>query len=258
VKDGSSHSVLLAVALGLALAPRPSAGSASDTLAVSVDKNFKVGNFTVSFTDLAVPVGTLPITLTRTYDSRDKQVGDFGVGWTLGISNVRVEKTRALGKYWAQTSTGGWFPSYCLEPTKAAFVTITFPDGKVFKFRTGASPECQQYYPLEMVDLAFTPEPGTYGTLEALDVSAVIVEHSEGPTDLVDLDLNPVDSRRFRLTTDDGTAFVLSQDRGVESITDRNGNSLTISAAGVIHSSGKSIAFTRDESGRITLITDPA
>jgi hypothetical protein len=57
-----------------------------------------------------VPVGTLPTTLTRTCDSRDKLVGDFGVGWTLGISNVRVEKTHALGKYWSQNSTGGWFP----------------------------------------------------------------------------------------------------------------------------------------------------
>jgi RHS repeat-associated protein len=218
----------------------------------------KVGNFTVSFTDLQVPVGTLPITLTRTYDSRDKRVGDFGVGWTLGISNVRVEKTHVLGKYWTQTSTGGWVPSYCLEPTKAALVTITLPHRKVFKFRTGVEPGCQQYYPLEMVDLAFTPEPGTYGTLEALDVPAVIVQHSEGPTDLVDLDLNPVDSRRFRLTTDDSTVFVLSQDRGIETITDRNGNSLTISAAGVIHSSGKSVSFTRDVLGRITLITDPA
>jgi hypothetical protein len=88
--------VILAVVL--AVAARSVAGTAADSLAVSLHKNFKVGNFTVSFTDLQVPVGTLPITLTRTYDSRDKRVGDFGVGWTLGISNVRVEKTHALGK----------------------------------------------------------------------------------------------------------------------------------------------------------------
>jgi hypothetical protein len=46
-------------------------------------------------------------------------VGDFGVGWSLGISNVRVEKTHGSGKHWTQTATGGWFPSYCLEPTEA-------------------------------------------------------------------------------------------------------------------------------------------
>ena len=27
--------------------------------------------------------GGLPITVVRTYDSRNKQMGDFGVGWTL-------------------------------------------------------------------------------------------------------------------------------------------------------------------------------
>jgi hypothetical protein len=203
--------LLPAVSHGLTSTTSAAAGSADDSLTVAVDKNFKVGNFTVSFTDLQVPVGTLPITLTRTYDSRDKRVGDFGVGWTLGISNVRVEKTHALGKYWSQTSTGGWFPSYCLEPTKAAFVTITFPDGKVFKFRTGVEPGCQQFYPLEMVDLTFTPEPGTYGQLEALDVPAVIVEHSEGPTDLVNLDLMPVDSRRFRVQRQKGERLTPQQ-----------------------------------------------
>jgi hypothetical protein len=38
------------------------------------------GNFTVSFTDLEVPVAGMPIRVTRTYDSRDKQPGDFGYG----------------------------------------------------------------------------------------------------------------------------------------------------------------------------------
>jgi len=45
--------------------------------------NQKIGNFTLSFTDLSVPLSGLPITVIRNYDSRDKKIGDFGVGWTL-------------------------------------------------------------------------------------------------------------------------------------------------------------------------------
>ena len=67
--------------------------TASTSSTVDVSRNTKVGNFTLSFNDLSVPLPGLPITVTRTYDSRDKRVGDFGVGWTLSVANVRVQKT---------------------------------------------------------------------------------------------------------------------------------------------------------------------
>ena len=70
--------------------------------------------------------------------SRDKRVGDFGVGWTLGIKNVRLEKSGNLGKLWDETFTPGILPKYCLEPTRPKTVTITFPDGRQFKFITDA------------------------------------------------------------------------------------------------------------------------
>ena len=41
--------------------------------------DMKVGNFTISFTDLTIPVAGIPITITRTYDSRVKTKGEvFG------------------------------------------------------------------------------------------------------------------------------------------------------------------------------------
>ena len=45
-----------------------------------VECKLKVGNVTVSFTDLNIPVAGVPMEVTRTYDSRDKRVGDFGFG----------------------------------------------------------------------------------------------------------------------------------------------------------------------------------
>ncbi len=72
--------------------------SATST-SIVVDGQMKVGNFTVSFNDLSVPVAGLPIQVTRTYDSRDKRTGDFGAGWTMSIASVRVEKTGVLGQH---------------------------------------------------------------------------------------------------------------------------------------------------------------
>jgi YD repeat-containing protein len=52
-------------------------------------------------------------------------------------------------------------------------------------------------------------------------------------------------------------SFVIEQGVGVKSMTDLNGNTLTINSNGIIHSSGESVVFTRDSLGRITQISDP-
>ena len=58
--------------------------------------------------------------------------------------------------------------------------------------------------------------------------------------------------------------FVVEQGKGLKSITDLNGNVLSVTAGGITASnpavagSAKTVAFTRDSQGRITKITDPA
>ena len=54
------------------------------------------------------------------------------------------------------------------------------------------------------------------------------------------------DPIRFKLTTPDGIEFIINKKSGVESITDNNGNEITIGRDGIIHSSGKSVLFERD------------
>src|SRR5207244_11300032 len=109
--------------------------TATITTSVILDKGLKVGNFTLSFTDAAVPVSGIPITVNRTYDSRDKRNGDFGFGWNIDIKNIRLEKSSNLGTNWIETlEEEGFTFRYKLIPSKAKVVTITFPDGKVFKF----------------------------------------------------------------------------------------------------------------------------
>ncbi|MCP3938179.1 MAG: hypothetical protein GY708_22760, partial [Actinomycetia bacterium] len=54
----------------------------TESIAVSVEGQMKVGHFTLSFVDLAIPVSGLDIEIIRTYDSRDKQQRDFGIGWS--------------------------------------------------------------------------------------------------------------------------------------------------------------------------------
>jgi YD repeat-containing protein len=56
----------------------------------------------------------------------------------------------------------------------------------------------------------------------------------------------------------DGRVLVIDRTSGLQSITDANGNKLTIGRNGITHSDGRNVTFVRDTSGRITKITDAA
>ncbi|MEW6127269.1 MAG: PKD domain-containing protein, partial [Acidobacteriota bacterium] len=235
--------------------------TASQTIAVIVSGQMKVGNFTLAFSDLNVPVAGLPMEIIRSYDSRDKRTGDFGVGWQLGIKNVRLEKSAPIGRFWQQTLTPGLIPKYCLEPSRQHLITITFGDGRVYKFAAVPAPQCQNVAPLTASTITYQAVPGTAGTagatLTAVGGGDVLVDGpSEGSVNLVTTNglYNP---RVFELTLAEGMKLVIEQGVGLRSMSDLNGNTLTINANGIIHSSGKSISFTRDAEGRITQITDP-
>jgi RHS repeat-associated protein len=236
--------------------------SASVTRKVVVAGQQKLGNFTVSFEDLAVPVAGLPIQLTRTYDSRDKRTGDFGVGWTLAVKNVRLEKSVELGRHWRGIVAPGTLPQYCLQPSEPNIVTITFPDGRVYKFQATTTRQCQAIVPIEVARFGFTPMPGTRGTLvPEAPIDVLVAGGFPGPIELLDYSndqLPTYDPTLFRFTDENGMVFVIDQKLGVRSIADPNGNKLTINRDGIIHSSGKSVSFTRDALGRITRITDPS
>ncbi|MEO8306030.1 MAG: RHS repeat-associated core domain-containing protein [Betaproteobacteria bacterium] len=225
-------------------------------VAVLVDGNQKVGYFTLSYTDLVVPLSGIPIQIVRTYDSRDKRQGDFGVGWSLGLKAVRVSTTRALGADWQVVKQG---LNYTLIPGSVHFVTVTLPTGRVETFDVKITPTVSPLVPFVTARASFTPRPGALGTLQALEnVDLLIADPQPGPITLLnDVTLNTFHPDRFLYTQRDGTQFVVTRTHGVESVKDANGNQITISASGISHSSGTSIVFTRDADERITGITDP-
>ena len=235
-----------------------------NTVSAVVGGDLKVGLFTISFTDLDVPMAGIPLQVVRTYDSRDTRKGDFGAGWTLGLRNVRVEKSGVLGANWEQTVTQGFLPTYCLQPTRVPLVTVTFPDGRLFKFQASLNSQCQLIAPFEFATVGYSQLPGSPGTqgarLVALDENDVFVAGAApGDVELLDAEtVDPYNPTRFQLTTADGTAYIIDEKAGLQSVRDLNNNTLTVTPQGIIHSSGRSITFTRDSQGRITRITEPS
>jgi len=253
--------------------------SECEPISVVVDGNMKVGLFTVSFEDLSVPLAGIPIQVVRTYDSRNAmagRVGDFGIGWTLSLKDVRLQKNRALGTHWKEEITGFvgglGIPRYELAPVRDRVVTITLADNSVHRFRTKLNPSVQSGVPIVAGSLVFEPLPGTYGTLAVEGDNDVQVMGDvpyydpfgglslfSGFVDLVDpFNGNDFDPQLFRFTTADGTAYIVHETEGLKKVVDLNGNEVQYTSSGIYHSSGESVQFARDSGGRITHITDPA
>ena len=237
--------------------------SATSSVVVSVEKNIKVGDLQLAFNDLTVPLPGLPIQIIRSYDSRDKRQGDFGFSWSLGLKNLRLEKNRNLGKNWTEDVTfdNSGFPTYCLTPNNDRFVTVTFPDGRVYKFQAVSGPQCQRFVPITAPRLQFQQVPtgpGTFGaTLATADGADLLLDGSiPGPQDIVDFDLNIYNPTLFKLTTAEGFSYIIDQNLGATSVTDPSGNTVTMGPNGITSSSGLSVAFQRDAQNRITQITD--
>jgi len=215
-----------------------------------------------AFRDLDIPVAGVPFQLTRTYDSRDSRVSDFGAGWSLSIRNVRVEKSGKTGAYWTQTLYDDeFFPQYCLDPSRSAMVTITMPNGRVYRFRPVSYPHCQTLYPLTAADVSWQsvsdPNSPTI-TLVGVNQTSVFVDGPAiGPVQFINSDYTTWDPHQFTLTAEDGTVYNIDQERGLTQMQDRAGNTLQVSDQGIVHSSGKSVVFQRDTLNRISKITDP-
>jgi RHS repeat-associated protein len=234
--------------------------SSTSAVNVVVQGGMKVGLFTLSFTDLEIPVAGLPIQIIRTYDSRDQGTHDFGVGWTLDLRGMRLQENGPPGAGWEGTSDNNPIqPTFCLQPAKPHLVTITFPNGTIDQFQASTSPQCQLLQPIDNATLTFTPLPGTVDTLVPLNGADVFIAGALlGPVDLLDLSTStPADPTLYQLTLADGRVLVIDRVAGLQSIADTNGNTLTFTSNGIISSTGKSVTFQRDGQARITQITDP-
>jgi RHS repeat-associated protein len=236
--------------------------TASAIVHVNVSRNLKVGVLTLSFNDLTVPVAGVPIQVIRSYDSRDKGLGDFGIGWRLSLSNIHAQKTHSIGIGWNQVLQGsGLSQAFCLQVPNPAFVTVVFPDGRSYRFEESLSQSCSQIVSLAATTVTFVQLPGPANTAGAslvpIDGGAVLVDgDAPGASTLLGYDGNTYDPTVFILTTADGAKYTVDQTAGLTSVTDTNSNTLTIASTGITSSTGKSVNFTRDPQNRITNISD--
>jgi RHS repeat-associated protein/uncharacterized repeat protein (TIGR01451 family) len=234
-------------------------GTGAAEVTVIVDGQLKLGRYSVTYQDMTVGVGGLPLQVLRSYDTLERAtVGDFGHGWSVDIADFRVSTNGPLGEGgWVVTACGGgFFVPLCYDAMSPHFVTVTWPDGRVEAF--DLTPAQGSTFVTGLTSAEFTARAGTAttSTLQATDTGLFYMEDFNLYGGLLGSD-GIYDPDTFILTDRYGTQYTLSVDDGLLSVEDRNGNTLTVADNGITSSSGPGIDFTRDPEGRITQITGP-
>ncbi len=241
---------------------------------ISITGGMKIGANTRTQVDLSIPTGGMPLSIVRRYDSTDSRMGDFGLGTTLANQAYVVQSSRTLGEDWFAYTVSGYLgvPEYVVDPSppfeatgvepKPRMVSVTLPDNTTFRFSARLTPN-HKSSEITGGQIVFDAMPGTVGSLEAVNETTfevdneVLCDANFESTNLIGFeDGAPLDPHAFRLTTLDGTQYVISTTKGVLQVTDRRGVSTTYGPNRIEQSTGAAIDLVRDSAGRITAVKD--
>lgn len=199
----------------------------------NVTGDLKLGNFTISFTDLTIPVAGIPIVITRSYDSLDTSKGEFGAGWRLGFAGKVTDSAREDQDDTFRTSTR---------------VYVTRPDGRRVGFTFAPVPIGGIFV---MWRPAFRPDAGVTDTLEVAETA--LFKSGDQFFDVFD-SYNP---NLYTFKTKEGLKYEIDEIEGLKRISDTNGNTLDVTPTGLVSSTGVKVGFERDAQGRIAKIVEP-
>jgi RHS repeat-associated protein len=232
---------------------------------ISVEGELKLGNFRLSFTDLAIPVTGIPISLTRTYDTLTaNESDDFGYGWRMEFRDTDLRTS--LGKRSEAEEELGRYPAF-KDNTK---VYITLPGGKreayTFKaeqvtyFEEGGQRLGTGDFASRLFRAKFEHEKGS--TNELTVESGIFIRGRDGRYyGFQGQPYNPADGLFggvYVLKSKDGTVYRIDAGTGdLLTVKDTNGNTLTYSDSEIKSSTGQKVTFERDAQGRIKSVKDP-
>ena len=233
-------------------------GYVEDSIVVLVTGQAKVGNYSISFLDMSLPVAGLPVEVYRTYDSRQRtQMGDFGYGWNMTVGGPTISVSCDLGSGWSQDvrTILGVVPQYYWVEEHPHEIYVDWGNGSSETFELKLSPDNNNGFMMQLGISAYCESKDGTSTLEILDPHDNFAFSAEGALYSFD-DFSPFAPKNFLLTRYDGMKFYLNTETGLYKIEDTYGRTIEITDDGVIYSDGGSISFNRDEEGKITSITD--
>ncbi|MGH9115837.1 MAG: hypothetical protein ACRDWW_08415, partial [Acidimicrobiales bacterium] len=252
-------------------------GSLTTTTEIVVAGAYKPGRYQAVYQDLSFPAPGFSVGVQRAYDSIDKAVGDFGVGWRLQLPSWSVGESGPLG-------AGGWTASatgcslfgcqYNFVSSKPHTVTVVDPSGKQEVFDFTPSGGGGPLYFLAGNPGSFSPEAGTptTGSLSVFDDPGLYYGFDGNLYNAALSGQGIYDPTELVYTEPTGAELLLSTTAGLLDEWLPSGNCLDFGASGIrsftgvtaanisgcaAGSQGPSMTIARDGQGRVTTITPP-
>ncbi|MBO4863744.1 MAG: GIY-YIG nuclease family protein [Eubacterium sp.] len=219
-----------------------------------VEGNLKIGDYHIGFTDVTASMGGTTVNVNRIYDSRNKKRGDFGYGWSMDVTGMRLSESNSLEDGYTMTKTGSVLTSsYRLTESLSHDVVITYGDGSSDRFSLVIYNGFSVMTPIYDVSLGYRCVTNQNVKLEILADTTAFYEGGR----LAFLDESVYGVLNYKLTTDEGNEIYLNKNIGVYKMVDPSGHEIRIDKDGFHSDDGKNIEFERDRKGRIVRITDP-
>jgi len=217
-----------------------------------------VGNLSFSLIDFSQRLVGLPVVIRRSYDSFDRQIGEFGYGWSMEVTaEARIETPNGIADNW--TFTGDCVFRRGLEESVAHILSFVVGQ-KRYRFRfspnyvgcvTGVA-----VFEAHFIPLHGTPaEAQVEG--EGLQIGIQLGSDTFFRFDFDSgglLDIYEPENASLLLH---GARIQVDREDGLQQIQDSHGNELSFSADGVQHSDGTQVGISRDGQGRVTRIQRP-
>ncbi|MBQ7066343.1 MAG: hypothetical protein IJN92_05940, partial [Lachnospiraceae bacterium] len=225
----------------------------TSSLSIQIAATLKTGNLNMGFTDLVADMSFGTINLQRFYNSNNKTRGDYGYGWTMGLTGMTLTETNSITEGYDQIVTGsGMEATYHIRQRQNHDVMVHYGDGTSDRFKLKLSPDSSTLVPVGLVKVTFECETSQGVSLEidgdnsaGVDGGILVWENEENFEEI-----------RYVLTTKDNTKIYLTAEDGVYKMTDSMGNEITVDENGYHGEGNKGITLTRNEKGLITGATD--
>ncbi len=196
-------------------------------VAYRIPEGISVGEYRITIRDLDIGLWGLPIQIDRTYDSRKRVVGDFGIGWSMDRRDVLQEDINSN-------------------------VAVRLPNGRREVFGVG-----YEFNPIFPFGVVSWPSPaGIDSTLEAMD-GCLVARTPAGVLCTFSGRTPQATIENYRLTTGDGTVYEISDRAGIRRVVDPAGNTLNFERGRIWSSNGMEVEIERDLLDRVLSIRDP-
>ena len=197
----------------LTLAVRADGKESRTEVRFALESNAKLGLLTFSEEDLVVPLGGVPISIIRTYNSLKTDLGDFGTSWTYSINDLEIEIDEERGIVEDEEEE-----PFSMRLGGGRNVTLTLPGGQRTTFLYSLAPgPNEDGVPCFCYEAKWEAAPGVYAQLAPLDNNRLqfIPWQKVIPPYWVDAEDTPFDNYDFSgfvLTNSDGTEYILKGD----------------------------------------------